>query len=461
MSLRARLLVGMAVVAVVLIGAAVLIARSTEADLVARVDDQLRSAQVPLGRFRDRGGPGPEAAPSSLFVGVVQGDTIQTYATPNFTGDDPVPAIPVERVAAVADDGVPQLFTVGSDGDGDDQFRVLADDRRGSVVVLALPLSDVDASVARLVRVEAAVMVVVLAVLGLVTWWVLRLGVRPVKRMTETAVAIADGDLSQRVPDVVPGTEAGELGEALNTMLGRIEGAFAERGRAEGRLRQFVADASHELRTPVTTIRGYAELYRTGGLRGPGELDAALRRTEEEAVRMGSLVEDLLVLARLDQGRPLQREPVDLDVLVRDAVRDARAVDPDHLVTAVAAGGMVVPGDADRLRQVVTNLVGNARVHTPPGTAVQVRTSREGDRAVLEVADSGPGMPADVAERAFERFYRADPARSRHQGGSGLGLAIVRATVDAHGGTVTLRSAPGAGTTVRVELPASTSAVRR
>ena len=452
MSLRARLLVGMAVVAAVLVGAAALIARSTEADLVARVDDQLRSADVSPGRFRR--GPEADQVPSSLFVGVVQGDTIRTYVTPNFTGEDAVPAIPVERVAAVADDGVSRLFTVGSDGDSTTEFRVLARMRGGAVVVLALPLSDVDASVARLVRVEAVVMVVVLAVLGLVTWWVLRLGVRPVKRMTETAVAIADGDLSQRVPDVVPGTEAGELGEALNTMLGRIEGAFAERGRSEARLRQFVADASHELRTPVTTIRGYAELYRAGGLRGPGELDSALRRTEEEAVRMGSLVEDLLVLARLDQGRPLRRDPVDLDALARDAVRDAGAVDPDHPVTAVAAGGVVVPGDADRLRQVVTNLVGNARVHTPPGTAVQVCTFREGDRAVLEVADAGPGMPPEVAERAFERFFRADPARSRHQGGTGLGLAIVKATVDAHGGTVSLRTAPGAGTTVRVELPA-------
>ncbi|MCI3948808.1 MAG: sensor histidine kinase [Acidimicrobiales bacterium] len=451
MSLRARLLVGMAVVAVVLVGAAVFIARSTEADLVARVDDQLRSADVSPGRFR----PGPEAdqAPSSLFIGVVRGDTVRTYVTPNFTGEDAVPAIPVERVAAVADDGVPRLFTTGSDGDDDTRFRVLARTRGDAVWVLALPLSDVEASVARLVRVEAVVMVVVLAVLGLVTWWVLRLGVRPVKRMTETAVAIADGDLSQRVPDVVPGTEAGELGEALNTMLGRIEGAFAERGRSEARLRQFVADASHELRTPVTTIRGYAELYRAGGLRGPGELDSALRRTEDEAVRMGSLVEDLLLLARLDQGRPLQREPVDLDVLARDAVRDAGAVDPDHPVTAVTAGGVVAPGDADRLRQVVTNLVGNARVHTPPGTAVEVRTFREGDRAVLEVADSGPGMPPEVAERAFERFYRADPARSRHQGGTGLGLAIVQATVDAHAGAVRLRTAPGQGTTVRVELP--------
>jgi two-component system OmpR family sensor kinase len=447
-SLRARLLVGMAVVAAVLVGAAVLIARTTEADLVARLDDQLQAVRDPRPR-----GPQEEAF-TSLFAGEVVGDTVRTYFTPNVTGSDPVPEIPRARVAEVAADGRSRLFTVGSDGDT--RFRMLARPTpRGTVLLLGLPLSDVDASVDRLIRVEALVTVAVLAVLGLVTWWVVRLGVRPVKRMTKTAVAIADGDLSQRVPDVVPGTEAGELGQALNTMLGRIEHAFAERGRSEARLRQFVADASHELRTPVTTIRGYAELYRTGGLREEGELDAAMGRTEAEAVRMGNLVEDLLLLARLDQGRPLQREPVDLDALVRDAVRDAAAVDPDHPVTAVPTGGVVVPGDADRLRQVVTNLVGNARVHTPPGTPVEVRTFREGERAVLEVADRGPGMPPEVAERAFERFYRADPARARHRGGTGLGLAIVRATVDAHGGTVSLRTAPGAGTTVRVELPSA------
>jgi two-component system OmpR family sensor kinase len=448
MSLRARLLVGMAVVALVLVGAAALIARTTEADLVARVDDQLRSVRDP----RPRGPELDDDAFSSLFAGEVVGDTLRVYVTPNVTGSDPAPEIPTTLVADVAADGRTRLFTVGSDGDT--TFRVLArPSRRGTVLVLALPLADVEAAVARLVRVEALVTVAVLGVLGLVTWWVLRLGVLPVKRMTKTAVAIADGDLSQRVPDVVRGTEAGELGSALNTMLGRIEHAFAERGRAEARLRQFVADASHELRTPVTTIRGYAELYRTGGLREPGELDSAMRRTEAEAVRMGSLVEDLLLLARLDQGRPLQREPVDLDALARDAVRDATAVDPDHPVRAAVAGGVVVPGDADRLRQVVTNLLGNARVHTPPGTPVEVRTFREGERAVLEVADAGPGMAPDVVDRAFERFYRADPARSRHQGGTGLGLAIVKATVDAHGGTVSIRSAPGQGTAVRVELP--------
>jgi two-component system, OmpR family, sensor kinase len=446
-SLRARLLVGMAVVAAVLVGAAVLIARTTEADLVARVDDQLQAVRDPRPR-----GPEGEAF-TSLFAGEVVGDTVRTYFTPNVTGSDPVPEIPRARVAEVAADGRSRLFTVGSDGDT--RFRMLARPTpRGTVLLLGLPLSDVDASVDRLIRVEALVTVAVLAVLGLVTWWVVRLGVRPVKRMTKTAVAIADGDLSQRVPDVVAGTEAGELGEALNTMLGRIESAFAERSRSEGRLRQFVADASHELRTPVTTIRGYAELHRTGGLRDPEELASAMRRTEQEAVRMGSLVEDLLVLARLDQGRPLLREPVDLDLLARDAARDAGAVDPDHPVTATTGGGVVVVGDGDRLRQVVGNLVANALVHTPPGTPVEIRTAREGDRGVLEVRDAGPGMPPEVAERVFERFFRADPARSRHRGGSGLGLSIVHATVAAHGGVVSVRSAPGAGTTLRVELPA-------
>jgi two-component system OmpR family sensor kinase len=446
-SLRARLLIGMAVVAAVLVGAATLITRITEADLVDRVDAQLQSAQVTPRALR----VGPEGV-SSLYVGVVRGGVLEPHFTPNLTGDDATPHIPVDRVTAVAEDGRARLFTVGSDTEV--RFRVLARPQPRSVLVLALPLADVDASVSRLIKVEALATVLVLAVLGVVTWWVVRLGVWPFKRMTETAVAIAGGDLSQRVPDVVPGTEAGELGEALNTMLGRIEHAFADRARSEDQLRQFVADASHELRTPVTTIRGYAELYRTGGLRDPAALDSAMRRTEQEAVRMGSLVEDLLLLARLDQGRPLVREPVDLDVLARDAARDARAVDPAHPVTTTTGGGVVVSGDGDRLRQVVGNLIGNALVHTPPGTPVEVRTAREDGRAVLEVHDEGPGMPQEVAERAFERFYRADPARSRHRGGSGLGLAIVQATVAAHGGTVALRSAPGQGTTVRVELPA-------
>ena len=280
----------------------------------------------------------------------------------------------------------------------------------------------------------------------------LRLGVRPIKRMTKTAGAIAAGDLTQRVPAGQSGTEASELGDSLNTMMTTIEGAFAERAASEARLRRFVADASHELRTPVTTIRGYAELYRHGGLATVDELDQAMRRTEQESVRMASLVDDLLLLARLDEGRPLARSTVDLGVLGIDAAADARAVAPDRVVTADVTEGVTVEGDEDRLRQVIGNLVGNALVHTPEGTAVAVRVHNGDGRAVVEVHDDGPGMEPDVAARAFERFSRADASRSRNGGGAGLGLAIVQAIVVAHDGRVHLTSGPGAGTTVTVEL---------
>jgi two-component system, OmpR family, sensor kinase len=235
-------------------------------------------------------------------------------------------------------------------------------------------------------------------------------------------------------------------------MLGRIEEAFDQRTASEGRLRQFIADASHELRTPITTVRGYAELYQSGALRGPGDLDDAMRRTQQEAERMGSLVEDLLHLARLDQGRPIERDPVDLAALAADAVLDAQAVAPDRSVTLDAPSPTVVLGDESRLRQVAANLVGNALVHAP-GSAVRVRVGAQGAHGTLEVSDDGPGMSEEDARRAFERFYRADASRHRHRGGSGLGLAIVEATVRAHGGEVAITSVLGTGTTVRVLLP--------
>jgi two-component system OmpR family sensor kinase len=281
---------------------------------------------------------------------------------------------------------------------------------------------------------------------------VIRLGIRPLRRMTASAGAIAAGDLSQRVPSATPGTEAGDLGVALNGMLGRIEEAFDERTASEARLRQFIADASHELRTPVTTIRGYAELYRAGALAEAGALDDAMRRTEQESVRMGTLVDELLHLARLDQGRPLETAPVDLRALAADAVLDAQAVAPDRSVRLEGDDPVVVLGDEPRVRQVIANLVGNALVHAP-GAGVTVRVDATATTAVLEVVDDGPGMaPADAA-RALDRFYRADASRQRHSGGSGLGLAIVDATVRAHGGSVAVDSAVGRGTTVRVELP--------
>ena len=468
MSLRTRLLFGMALLAVVLGMAAVVIARTTEAHLIDQVDEQIRSAVPqlgPNGSATDGGGPddntpaddspGGNGRPprlSSLYVGRVSVDgDLTTVLAPNLTGDEaPVPVLSTGSIDRLRHG---RAVTVGSD-DADVRYRVraLREGRLGVMVVVALPLTDVDEAVRRLIGVELIAVLAVLAVLGLVTWWVMRLGIRPLRRMTATAGAIAAGDLSQRIPEGAAGTETGDLGVALNGMLERIEGAFDQQTASEDRLRRFIADASHELRTPVTTVRGYAELYRTGALRGDGELDEAMRRTEQEAIRMGSLVEDLLHLARLDQGRPLDRSPVDLAVLARDAVLDAQAVSPDRAITVDAAAPVVVLGDEARLRQIVANLVGNALVHAPDAP-IAVRAAVEDGWGVLEVADEGPGMaPADAA-KAFERFYRADASRQRHSGGSGLGLAIVEATVRAHGGTVDIDTELGRGTCVRVRLP--------
>lgn len=449
MSLRARLILGTALIAVVLAIAAVAITRATRSNLIDQVDAQLQSAP-PLGEdvsARPGGAAGPRSL-SRFFVGVVTANG-EVQRLVYFTNDDaPDPALDADDVEALLAGSTITVATTDPHVD----YRMQARSTRNVVTVLALPLDDVDEAVRRLIAVEAIAVTAVLGVLALVMGWVLRLGVRPVQRMTRTAGAIAAGDLSQRVPEGAPGTEAGDLGVALNAMLGRIEDAFEQQAASEARLRQFVADASHELRTPVATIRGYAELYRTGALARPAELDDAMRRTEQEAIRMGTLVDDLLHLARLDQGRPLDRVPVDLVPLVSDAVQDAQAVEPDRSVRAVTDGPVVVLGDRARLHQVIANLVGNALVHAP-GAPIEVRLRPEQDHAVIEVADEGPGMTDTDAARAFERFYRADASRSRHQGGSGLGLSIVDATVRAHGGTVTLTTAPGTGTTVRVELP--------
>jgi two-component system OmpR family sensor kinase len=458
MSLRARLLLGMGLIALVLGISAVVIARTTEDHLIDQVDAQLRVVGPQLGGARPQqdpsnpgqGGQNPPRL-SDLYVGrVTAGGDLEAIYTPDRTDDAPTPVVDEDDITALQGG---HAITVDST-DGDVRYRMLAraEGRLGTMAVAALPLTDVDDAVHRLIVVEALAVLGVLAVLGLVTWWVVRLGIRPLRRMTATAGAIAGGDLSQRVATSQPGTEAGDLGIALNGMLGRIEEAFDERTESEARLRQFIADASHELRTPVATIRGYAELYRTGALTGEEDLADAMRRTEKESVRMGDLVDDLLHLARLDQGRPLETAAVDLRALAADAVLDALAVAPDREVVVEAPDPVVVPGDESRLRQVIANLVGNALVHAPDAR-VTVRVDRTATDAVLEVADDGPGMAAQDAAKAFDRFYRADASRQRHRGGSGLGLSIVDATVRAHGGAASIESRPGQGTTVRVELP--------
>ena len=300
---------------------------------------------------------------------------------------------------------------------------------------------------------------------------IVRASLRPLVEIEQTARAIAAGELTRRVPERDPGTEVGRLGRALNAMLAQIESAFGARAaseasarRSEDRMRRFVADASHELRTPLTTIRGFAELYRQGAARDPAELDRLMRRIEDQAARMGLLVEDLLLLARLDTERPLDRRPVDLFALAAEAVNDARAVAPDRPIELVLGddgdrGGsaLVVLGDDRRLRQVLANLVDNALTHTPAGSPVEVRvggSSLDGrPGAAVEVVDHGPGLTPEQTERVFERFYRADPARSPADGGTGLGLSIVAALVAVHGGTVAVDSVPGRGARFRVVLP--------
>jgi len=311
--------------------------------------------------------------------------------------------------------------------------------------------------------------IVALSVLGAIFvlgLYLVRVGLRPLGRIEHTAAAIAGGDLSQRVENDDPRTEVGRLGGALNEMLAQIEQAFAARAASEARMRRFVADASHELRTPLATIRGYSELYRMGAVTTADEVSDTVRRIEDSATRMGRLVEDLLHLARLDDGRPMRTEQVDLTVLVADAVSDLHALDVgrpirlEPLVPGTPVARCVVVGDEDRLRQVLSNLTGNVAQHTPAGTAVEIAVGLTGAgptaRAVLEVRDHGPGISPEHATRVFERFYRVDFSRNRESGGgAGLGMAIVAAIVGAHRGTVEIDETPGGGTTVRVELPAA------
>jgi two-component system OmpR family sensor kinase len=296
-----------------------------------------------------------------------------------------------------------------------------------------------------------------------------RTALRPLTKIEQTAAAIAGGDLSRRVDNDDPNTEVGRLGLALNTMLEQIETAFLAREaseatarRSEEKMRRFVADASHELRTPLTSIRGFAELHRQGAVTDPAEVSRLLNRVEDEAKRMGLLVDDLLLLARLDQQRPFEHGPVDLRILAVDAVEAARATAPDReirldLPTGEADDELVVAGDEPRLRQVLSNLLDNALAYSPADSPITVlggRTRRDGrDLAFVQVRDRGPGLVPEQAERVFERFYRTDRARSRAHGGTGLGLSIVAAITAAHGGSVELDTAPGEGATFRVLLP--------
>jgi signal transduction histidine kinase len=421
MSLRRRVLLGCLVVAAVLLTTDAVLAATFRSFLLGRVDQQLVQAAEPLVRGRLRGGfpglrlgigpgaPNPTGASAvytEYFIGLAAADGTVTRVGPGLREDDTsAPKLSATTLAAHRSGSPEQLqpFTVASTT-GAGKWRVVALQRPGEdgTLVFAARLDDFDATLRRMLTVEAVASVLVLGAVG---------------------------------------------GLAASVL-------WANRARAanEERLRRFVADASHELRTPLTSIRGYAELWRAGGLRDPAELGEGMRRMEQEAKRMGLLVDDLLLLARLDQGRPLETAPLAFHQLVDDAVRDARAVEPDRPIDLVAEP-VVVVGDDHRLRQVVSNLLANVRLHTPPGAPVHVKVEAVGDRVRLEVVDQGPGLAPDVASRVFERFYRGDPARTRARGGSGLGLSIVAAVAEAHGGRVSVDTAPGAGARFLIELP--------
>ncbi|WP_432143604.1 sensor histidine kinase [Streptomyces sp. bgisy084] len=321
--------------------------------------------------------------------------------------------------------------------------------QRFSRVVVAKSLQPAEDVVYWLVGADSAATLAVLGGIVLLSRGVLNVGLRPLRDMAATATAIADGDLDQRIDVAGRHSEVGEVGTALNR-------AFDERQRSEEQLRQFVANASHELRTPLTTIRGWAQLHLHGLAQDPALIERAMLRIEGEAARMHTMVEELLLLARLDQGRPVARAAVDLGALADEAVIDARVVEPGRPLTAEVPGEVFARGDEDRLRQVLQNLLSNALRHTPPDTPVSVTARALPDGTVqLTVTDQGPGMPPATAERIFERFYRGDESRNPTSGGTGLGLSIVRSIAEAHGGTATVRTAPGKGSSFTITLPAA------
>jgi len=327
-------------------------------------------------------------------------------------------------------------------------------------LLVALPLGDTMSTLGRLLDVELAVTGAALLAALLCGWWLVRIGLRPLRAVETTAAAIAAGELDQRVPGEAGNTEVGRLAGALNVMLGRIETAFGERDAteaelrdSEGRMRQFVADASHELRTPLAAISAYAELFERGASSRADDLERVMTGIASEAGRMGHLVEDLLLLARLDEGRPLARQPVELVALAGEAVQTARTVAPEWPIILTARQPVEVAGDGPRLRQVLDNLLSNARAHTPEGTTTELEIARRGDVALISCRDNGPGLDTESAHRVFERFFRADPSRSRQHGGAGLGLSIVDSIVRAHGGSVAADARPSGGVTFSVRLP--------
>lgn len=459
MTLRAKLILAFtALVLVVVALLGVVAVRSTRLVLLNQIEDRLRTASA-ADVFPALGGDQQPIGRTLAVVILDQNGEVQRSLPSGFPGRfDPLPDtsglddVPLRRG---------RLLTLPAVS-GDEQYRALATDAPdGRVFVLAHTLRDVSAAEAALTRrlLTGGGLVLLLGIGGV--WLTVRRGLQPVERMIDTAAAIAAGDLTKRVPEADPDSELGRLGTSLNEMLTSVEEAFTAENRANERLKQFVADASHELRTPLAAISGYAELERRGALADPEERERVMGRIEAETKRMGRLVEDLMLLARFDlgdqaeAGASLDYRPVDLAVIARDAIADHEAIDPGRPVRRVGMDRVMVKGDDERLTQVLANLLANLRIHTPPGTAATVSFAIENGWVVASIADDGPGFPPEALPLVFDRFYRADPSRSRRSGGSGLGLAIVAAIIEGHGGSVAAANVPDGGAMISFRVPAA------
>ncbi|MGH3860630.1 sensor histidine kinase [Actinokineospora sp.] len=467
-TLRARLITEQVVLlAMVCLVIGVVTIVVLRAFLVAQLDRQLADAGVRASDYvgRDHGPPrgrppidAPGQGPGTLNVLVYDGRVLDAKLQRTTGSRDDIPAALLPTLAALPVDGAIRQRELRGLGD----YRLIATPAGPATVVTGLPMDSVDDTLWTVGLVLGAVSLIGLTVAGVAGAIIVRRTLRPLDRMADTARRVAELPLDRgevALPDRVeaadtdPRTEVGQVGSALNKMLGHVADALAARHASETRVRQFVADAGHELRTPLAAISGYAELARRQDDEVPASMAHALSRVESEAARMTTLVEDLLLLARLDSGRPLFAEPVDLSRLVVDAVSDAQVAGPGHHWRLdLPADPVVVTGDEARLHQVVANLLANGRTHTPPGTTVTTGLSRTGDHVVLTVTDDGPGISADLRDDVFDRFVRGDGARSRAAGGTGLGLAIVSAVLQAHGGSVSVESEPGR-TCLTVLLP--------
>ena len=480
-SLRNRLVLGVVILSTLgFITSGVVAQKQIESFLIHQIDDQLMNVAsgalprvnlagiVDDDNFEERGGrnkrDGDDAPPTPLnqvptstsltlldgsgaVVAGIGGDLNTVSVRDYIAGYSP------EEVAEF--EGEP--FTINTEGEN---FRVLALPLPSSLgsVAIAQSLSDVDRTLSRLQWLFFLIGFVIVGLIALASRSVIKVGLKPLSDVEVTAAQIAAGDLSARLPDAKPNTEVGRLTTSLNTMLTRIEESFALRKNSEDKLRRFVADASHELRTPLTAIRGFAELHRQGAVTGEEETTQLLSRIEGESIRMGSLVEDLLLLARLDQAREMEHLPVDIAQVTRDAVASAQVAGADHPITLSGDfDELYTLGDQHRIHQVVANLLANARTHTPVGTAIAVSITQNSDGVRIAVSDSGPGLSEEDQKRIFERFYRADSSRVRNDGeGSGLGLSIVDAVMKAHGGSVSVDSELGKGSTFTLFFPQPT-----